>query len=360
MPRLVIDARMIDQSGIGRYLQAVLPRVISSLGSRAEIALIGARAPLERAGVVLPRVTLIETAVGVYAPAEQLVLARAARHADALWVPHITVPFAIRCALAVTVHDAYYASWRRTRDVRLDKRLYTLALTAWAARRADVVLCDSSFTRDELAAAFGRARAPAQVIPLGVDHAWFDLRADGPSPHPRPYVLYVGNVKPHKNLPRLIRAFGRIRSQIPHDLLIAGRPDGGLGSDAVEREAAAVGGRVIFSGHVDEGRLRALYAHAACLAMPSLYEGFGLPPLEAMACGVPVVSSRSASLPEVCGDAAELFDGLDEADCARALLRVLTDAPRRVELVSRGRERARHFSWERCGEDTAAALARLL
>ena len=357
MPRLVVDARMIDQSGIGRYLRAVLPRVVATLRQRADIVLVGDRERLRDAGALADGVDVYATDVGVYAPAEQLVLARAARGADLLWVPHISVPFVFRGTLAVTVHDAYYASWQRSAEVRLDKRLYTLALTAWAARRADILICDSTFTRDELSAAFGKTRATAQVIPLGVDEEWFALRPEGESPHPRPYVLYVGNLKPHKNLPRLIRAFGRVAARLPHDLVIAGRPDGGSGANAVIRAARGVGARVVFTGHLSEPRLHEFYTHASCLAMPSLYEGFGLPPLEAMACGVPVIASRSASLPEVCGDAAEMFDGLDESSCAEAILRVLTDSERRVELIARGRIRARIFDWDRCADRTATALA---
>jgi glycosyltransferase involved in cell wall biosynthesis len=198
------------------------------------------------------------------------------------------------------------------------------------------------------------------VVHNGVDQEWFNL-APSPRPHPKPYLLYVGNVKPHKNLGRLLEAFGQLASQTPCDLLLIGKNEGFLtGDSTVQAAADRLAPRVQLLGAVSQELLKRYVAHAEALVLPSLYEGFGLPPLEAMACGRPTIVSRAASLPEVCGDAAMYFDPLDPASIAEAILRVLNEPELRETLRSRGLERARRFTWERSGRATLAVLEKVL
>jgi len=144
-----------------------------------------------------------------------------------------------------------------------------------------------------------------------------------------------------------------VRDRIPHDLLIVGQREGFITPDeAVGAKALELGNRVHFTGHVDNATLQQCYAHADALVFPSLYEGFGLPPLEAMACGCPAAVSRAASLPEVCGDAALYFDPHNESDIAEKIERIVSDVELRSELVARGKERAHSFRWQ----DTAASV----
>jgi glycosyltransferase involved in cell wall biosynthesis len=164
------------------------------------------------------------------------------------------------------------------------------------------------------------------------------------------FVLYAGNIKPHKNLERLIQAFGQVKARPGFEdvkLIIIGDEIQRYGSLRRSVETAGVRQDVRFFGFVPDATLAVLYRTAHVFAFPSLYEGFGLPPLEAMACGTPVITSRISSLPEVVGDAALLVDPYDTTEIARALERVFSDQALREELVTRGRARASEFSWDR-------------
>jgi glycosyltransferase involved in cell wall biosynthesis len=164
------------------------------------------------------------------------------------------------------------------------------------------------------------------------------------------FILYAGNIKPHKNLERLVSAFGRLKERPGHEdvkLLIIGDEVNKYGALRRSVEAAGVRQDVRFFGFVPVGTLAALYRLADAFAFPSLYEGFGLPPLEAMACGTPVLTSRISSLPEVVGDAALLVDPYSVEDIASGLERILGDEALRADLITRGRARVGQFSWER-------------
>jgi glycosyltransferase involved in cell wall biosynthesis len=177
------------------------------------------------------------------------------------------------------------------------------------------------------------------------------------------FVLYAGNIKPHKNLERLVAAFAQLKQRSGCEdlkLLIIGDEASRYGALRRSVEAAGVRQDVRFFGFVPERTLAALYRLASVFAFPSLYEGFGLPPLEAMACGTPVVTSRLSSLPEVVGDAAVLVDPYSVADIAAGLARILEDAELRKNLVAAGRQRAQHFSWERSVRAVHAGYLRVL
>ena len=223
-----------------------------------------------------------------------------------------------------------------------------------ALRRAAALLCISEATRRDLVRLFPRAEATASVIPLAAD-ARFAEPVE-PARLERPYVLAVGTLEPRKNLARLVEAFVALPAELRagHQLALVGP----RGWDVEETLSAAAASPedVAVLGHVDEDRLHALYAGAACFAYPSLYEGFGLPVLEAMTAGAPVVTSTVSSLPEVAGDAALLADPRDVRSIRDALAAVLGDPDRAQALRTAGRERAAGFSWAR----TAAATRDVL
>ncbi|HET9672264.1 MAG TPA: glycosyltransferase family 1 protein, partial [Actinomycetota bacterium] len=185
--------------------------------------------------------------------------------------------------------------------------------------------------------------APATPVPA--DDPAAALEAIGVSP---PYVLFVGTVEPRKNVVGLIRAFRKIAAEVPHTLVIAGPAGWGT---SLGRELADPPGRIEPVGAVSPQRLDALYRSADCLCYPSRYEGFGLPVLEAMLRGVPVVASTTPAVAETAGDAALLVDPTDEGAIADAVERVLTDRVLADDLRAKGRERTASFSWDR----TAAA-----
>jgi glycosyltransferase involved in cell wall biosynthesis len=228
------------------------------------------------------------------------------------------------------------------------------------SRSADAIMTDSEFTRSEFTRLVGVRRAEPQVVHLGVDRGWFEI-PPSLSPHPRPYLLYVGNVKPHKNLSGLLQAFEQLGPRMSCDLLILGKNEGFLSEDADARAAAErLAPRVQLLGAVPQEMLKRYVSHAEAVVQPSLYEGFGLPPLEAMAAGCPAIVSRAASLPEVCGDAALYFDPLDSGSIAEAILRLLHQPELRATLRRRGLERASQFTWDRSAAAVLTVLEGLL
>jgi glycosyltransferase involved in cell wall biosynthesis len=348
-----VDLRMIGPSGIGTYLEALVPRVIERLQDRRWHLLGDPRVLAAYPFASASSLHIAACSTSIYHPLEQLELLRAIPRGTSLyWAPHLNAPLAFRGKLLVTVHDVFYRRADARRDTRIDKRLYLALLTRAAPRRADHVFCVSDFTRREL----GLLRAPSSVIHNGVEEHWF-APASGERPCVERYLLFVGNLRPHKNVPRLVEAFARIAGALPHRLVIVGRRFGAYPAlDAALAQAPT--NRVELVGAVDREALRAWVAHADALVLPSLYEGFGLPPLEAMACGVPVLVSRAASLPEICGDAALYCDPHDVGDIARQLQRLLRDAELRARLIRAGPERARQFSWDAAADAYAKVLAR--
>jgi glycosyltransferase involved in cell wall biosynthesis len=178
----------------------------------------------------------------------------------------------------------------------------------------------------------------------------------------RPYIVFVGIAKPHKNLVGLLQAFAMIRDRVSHDLVIVGsRRDTLRTSDRrIEETSAVLNGRVRFTDHLELSALQQLVTGADILVQPSLYEGFGLPPLEAMAAGTPCLASKIDPLVEVCGDAVAYCDPRDPADIARRLMELLESQEARQQLRSRGRERARAFSWDRSAAETLAVFEQVL
>jgi len=295
---------------------------------------------------------------------EQAGLPRAAssRKADLLHVPYLGPPLARPCKTMVTVHDLIMLLFPETRR-SLQARAYT-RLAALAARRADFILADSMATRNDILRVLGVPPERVKVVYLGYDEGF----RPGGDPGlldavrkkyglEREFLFYIGGLDWRKNLPRLLRAYSSIAPK--PQLAIAGRqlsqrrasfPDLlGLVAELGIRD------RVVFLGQVPEGDKASLYSACLALVFPSLYEGFGLTPLEAMACGAPVVCSNASSLPEVVGEAAVLFDPTDVQDMAGALARVVQDEPLRQRMRRLGLAQAQQFSWRRTAEETLEA-----
>lgn len=244
--------------------------------------------------------------------------------------------------------DLFTNSWRTTRPKTI------------AANGADFVICISESTQRDVVEYFGVPEERTAVVYLGVDVNFEKPVASVQHYHRRPFLLYVGARGGYKNFERLVRAFARsTRLCMEFDLLcFGGGPltafeckllaDAGLSSDQVTQ----IGGR--------DDILAVLYQQAAALIYPSLYEGFGIPPLEAMALGCPVICSNSSSLPEVVGDAAETFDPLDEEAMLAAMENVLASPSRCAALIEAGLARYPLFTWERCARETEVIYRKLL
>jgi len=227
-------------------------------------------------------------------------------------------------------------------------------------------VADSNATRADLVRHYGVAESKVHVVHLGRDESLAPVHDPQVRAAARVhagigerYLFYVGTLQPRKNLSRVVQAFARLAGAPGmHDvqLVLAGKRGWLYDELFAEVERCGLGGRVLFPGYVDGADLPALYGGALGFVYPSLYEGFGIPVLEAQACGVPVMTSNNSSLPEVAGDAALLVDPTDVDAIAEAMRRLATDDALRAELVQRGFENVKRFSWEKCARETLAVL----
>jgi len=345
-------------SGVVRYTHELVRALASML---PDLTLFVTRADSMLDGVAVRQVRAPFATPNEYARAfwEQVIVpVEVARLApDVYHSPNYILPIAVRCPSVVTVHDLAYmeSSLHRIRS-----HLYLSALTALAIRKATRIICPSTFTRAELVRHYPALADRIRVVGEGVDDRFspqpqksVDRFRDRLGLH-RPYVLFVGTVEPRKNIARLIRAFDAAvaRHGFEHELVIAG--NSGWRNGDVQLEISLARARVRLLGYVADQDLALLYSGADLFAYPALYEGFGLPPLEAMACGTPVLTSNQGALPEVVGDAAVMVDPQDEQAIATAISDLLGDPARRARLKQLGLEQAKKHRWEVAAEQTLA------
>lgn len=360
-PNLGIDLRMYRMAGIGRYLQNLLPDLIPLLNA-SRIWILGKPEDLKGEGWIGdPRIQIRKFRPRIFSVSEQwAAVCGDYRNIDLLWIPQYNLPLLYRGKLLVTIHDLCQLANPETLANDL-QRGYAKYLLSRVAKRASAILCVSEFTASEVQKYLhvDRERLVVAYPPMG--NLWGISSAARPASSNPPYLLAVGNVKKHKNLPRLIVAFGRICNRIPHDLIIVGKREGFLNSETqLGNLSADINGRVRFTGQVTDRELRMHYRNATALIFPSFYEGFGYPLVEAMAEGCPAACSGVASLPEVAGDAALLFDPYSIEDIERALLQMATEPNLRDTLAERGRQRAGRFVGTASAKVTAATINRLL
>ena len=240
------------------------------------------------------------------------------------------------------------------------KRLLTASLIPRVARRASLILAPSEASRRDVIRLLGVDPARVRMIPYAAPDD-FRPAAAGPEALAEygvapPYLLYVGTLEPRKNLPRTLRAFARVAASHPDARLVLVGQRGWDYEDVLrEAQTPALRDRVLMLGYVREEHLPLLYTHATAFVYPSLYEGFGFPVVEAMACGTPVLTSRSSSLSEIAEGAALVVDPEDEAALAEGMDGLLGDAALRADLRTRGLARVACYSWERTARETVVA-----
>jgi glycosyltransferase involved in cell wall biosynthesis len=366
-PRVAVDATAVPArlTGAGVYVA----RVLAALAARDDLEVeafcaAGSARVLAAPGLRLRPVALASAGRPARIAWTQLLAGRAARAAgaDLLHGVHYELALAARLPQVVTVHDLTlltHPEWHEAAKVRY---------FGWALRRAVAaatrVLCVSATTAAALTDRLDVPPGKVDVTPLGTD-----LR---PAPAERveavrrrlgldgPYLLGLGTVEPRKDLPTLVRAFAALAAELPHRLVLAGLAGWDRGALAAAVAASGVADRIVLPGYVAEADKAALLTGAEVFAYPSRYEGFGLPVLEALACGTPVVTTTGGSLPEVAGDAAALVEPGDAAALAAAIAKLAADPAARQDAATRGRRRAAGFTWARCAELTAAAYSRAL
>jgi len=351
-------------TGIGRYTlnlaralaAALSPGAVTLFLTRDAVALDGL--PCVRALAPLP--TPHELLRGAW---EQLLVPLAVRRGqhDIYHSPNFTLPLSLPCPAVLTVHDLAYLRGG-LHNARL--QMYLRLLTSLAIARAARIIAVSQSTRRELEARYPRARGRVSVVYPGLDpQFWHPPAASAIRAFrerlglSRPYLLFVGTIEPRKNLPRLVRAFEKAvqEASLPHELVVCG--PWGWRHEAAARALARspLRQRIRRLGYLPQEELPLLYAGAELLAYPSLLEGFGFPPLEAMALGTPVLTSDTSSLPEVVGTAAVTVSPLSVEGIAQGILRLLHDRSLADRLRSAGPERARQFTWERAARETLEA-----
>jgi glycosyltransferase involved in cell wall biosynthesis len=359
--KIAIDARKWRDYGIGTYVRNLV-RHLASLDRETTYFLFCDRAdePTLR-DLAANFVPVVDESAG-YSVAEHFTIPLKLHKlgADLLHSPHYVLPLLCRKRAVVTIHDCIHLLFPQYLPNRAAYQ-YARAMMGSAIRRSELVFTVSEASRRDILRFYPKADAERlQVVPNAIDEAIVEDPGEEEMERVQEryqvrgrFILYAGNIKPHKNLERLVAAFGMLKQRGGHEdvkLLIIGDEINSYGSLRRSVEAAGVRQDVRFFGFVPSRTLSALYRLASVFAFPSLYEGFGLPPLEAMACGTPVVTSRISSLPEVVGDAALLVDPYSTEDIAHGLERVLCDDGLRAELSTRGRARVKQFSWERSVE----------
>jgi glycosyltransferase involved in cell wall biosynthesis len=354
--RVAIDARKLHDFGIGTYIRNLL-RQLARLDRNSEYVLLCHEADLGVASQLGPNFRTVLEPSPNYSVREQIhvpwVLAR--ERPDVFHSPHYVLPLAVRCPSAVTIHDTIHLTFPQYLPNRA-AHAYARATMWSAARRSDRILTVSEASKRDILRQLNVPAAKVVVVYNAIDERFWRepdagdvLRVRERFQLGQRFVLYVGNVKPHKNLVRLIEAFHELRRGDLADLKLLIIGDEISKYPALRRAVHQhkLHKHVRFLGYLPDETLAILYRLAALFVFPSLYEGFGLPPLEAMASGTPVVTSNVSSLPEVTGDAAVLVDPYDVGSIVDGMRRALTDAELAAGMRRRGLVRAREFSWER-------------
>ena len=352
--RVAIDARKLYDFGIGTYIRNILAE-LHRHDTDTPYVVLGRSQDLEKLRDMVPRFRIVVEDAIPYSMGEQIRIPWRLQREGVTLVhePHYVLPPLTRCRSVVTIHDCIHLMFPQYLPNRFG--YYYARGSMWTAtRQADRILTVSEASKRDILRFFDVPAEKVQVIYNAIDERFLTAPDAATTERVRqryqldhPFLLYVGNIKPHKNIERMIEAFGRARTDGPPGLklVIIGDEVSKYPSLRQMVHRHKLDKHVRFLGFQPQETLASFYRLAGAFVFPSLYEGFGLPPLEAMACGTPVITSNVSSMPEVAGDAALLVDPYDVDALARGLVRISTDAALRETLVARGLTRARQFSW---------------
>jgi glycosyltransferase involved in cell wall biosynthesis len=365
--RIGIDIRKINDTGIGRYIRSLL-KYLFPLDQENKYYLFLNPKEYNQFTFNYPNIYKIKESSGKYSLREHLSLAWKAQHykLDLFHAPHYVLPLALRAKSIVTIHDVIHLIFPPPTPLGIGY-IYARTVMAGAIKKAQMVLTGSVHTKRDLNNLFPKYQEhKIRVTPYGVGEEFVPLERKvvenflAKKGIPKDFFLYVGDSKPHKNLSTLIEAFSVVARRIDCYLVIAGTtPENHhpLRQKILEYNIAP---RVIFPGFIPDPELPFLYNAAQVFVFPSLYEGFGLPPLEAMACNTPVICSQTSSLPEVVGDSAILLPPKEVDLWSDAMYNVFTNKDLQEKMKKKGRARARSFSWEDTARLTFKAYQEIL
>ncbi|WP_228724318.1 glycosyltransferase family 4 protein [Spirosoma sp. KUDC1026] len=349
---------MIHNSGIGVYIREYINYIVQEK-IFDKITLIGKPELLKRYFGQFSNWECVEADFPIYSITEQIKLPRLIPACDLFWSPHYNIPlFPIKARKRlVTVPDVFHLAHANT--LPLKQQVYAKLVTNAAVKLSNKVVTISEYSAQEIKRLTGVGKPKVETVLLGLNTSEFTVsqsleiqkQVKALYGLPDRYILFVGNVKPHKNLQTLVDAFSLLLQDQPDlYLLIAGKKEGFITGDKelferIEKNET-LAKRIKFSGYVDSEHLPVIYNMASLFVFPSLYEGFGFPPLEAMACGCPVVASNRASIPEVCGESAFYVDPTNPAEIAQGIEQVLTHKELRNKLIEKGFMQVQKYKWK--------------
>lgn len=349
--KITLDLRMVNMSGIGRYTRGMLPALLAK--KEHFYYLMGDEAELKP--YLAKNTKIISATSGIYDPRSHFEFKKKAPQCDIFFSPHFVMPvFKLPSKRnIITIHDVLHIS--DVSPLNFAEKKYMRFLYKTAVRRADDIITVSEFSKTEILR-FLPSKKNITVIPNFVDTTQFyhsdkneiqsvksTIKQNTGFDFTQDFCLYVGNIKTHKNLIRLLEAFSKTEDK-NLTLMIVGNKEGFLRKDTHFDDTFARTNNVIFTGKINDTELRGLYSLAKFFVMPSFYEGFGLPPLEAMACGTPVVASNIGAVREVCDAAALYFDPFSIDDIASKLNTINHDKSLRTKLIKDSRKRVELFS----------------
>jgi len=370
-PRVGIDARKLTDFGIGSYVRNLLEAIARRPESRAYRFRVYVRGDDLGAVPALPEnFELVQEDSPGYSVSELTKFAwRLLRdRLDLFHATHYVIPPLARARAVVTIHDIIHVLYPQFLPNRA-ALVYARVMIRRALKRADRIVTVSYNSKRDLVDYFGISPARIEVVYNGVASRFQPeaARADrdrvaGKYGLPRPYLLFLGGERPHKNVRNVLRAFAEARREraLPHSLVLGGPMPKNRSRVEALIAALDIAGHVVRPGVVPEEDLPGLFAGADAFLYPTLYEGFGLPVVEAMACGVPVLTSSTSALQEIAGGYAYLVDPMDVDAIARGIVDLATDPARRLEFANLGSKRARDFSWDRAAEETLRIYAEAL
>lgn len=348
---LCIDARMLYASGIGTFLKNLIPffdKTNTTLLIRKQ----------DRALCPVDYQT-IECSSSIYSVKEQIELPCKVPSCNLFWSPHYNIPLLPVAAKhrVVTIHDVAHLTFKSSQTWLQNK--YARFMLEQAVKKSDLVVTVSTFSQQEIARHLSVDPKKIEVVLEGVNTTKFKVKAQTTALAalirkyhlPKEFLLFVGNLKPHKNLKLLIECYREMPSLPP--LVVVGKAEGLLTVDPLFKQIQQE--NIRFVGHVEDEEIPLFYQMASLLLFPSIYEGFGLPPLEAMASGCPVIASCCASMPEVCGQAAVLLPPDATHLWKQKIMALLTDRRLREEHIAKGYKQIENYRWEQ----TAASYQEL-
>lgn len=361
--RIGIDGRMHAHSGIGRYVTMLLKHLPAVIGAELQFAVLSPEKFFDNSFLY------ISTKSRPLSFFEQIDLCKSRRglHLDLFHSPQFNIPLLSGIPQVTTIHDCAYAKYPEEFSSLLDRCLYAIMFRI-ALRKSKRIIAVSDATKEDLQEIYGIAAEKVRVVHEGVESDFFEHPSDDvdDARHicdaARPFMLFVGIPRPRKNLERILRAFAMAKGCIDEEtkLVIAGPEDSRFLNITQLADELNIGRSIVLTGSVTDRQLRALYRSARCLLFPTLYEGFGLPILEGMASGTPVITSSRPAHMEIAGDAALLVNPTNIDEMSEAIVKIAEDNRLREELIQKGLERARTFSWQACAEQTLAVYDEVL